>query len=213
MSDHPNNKYENECIICRENLENSYVSVCNNCILYPSRKILEGYITSAFVNKGDIKKALWNMQKYVDNKTIEWFAYYMQKVVNDSFNKIKFDIISPIPVPNHKQTTAKNLLTKSIGNRMCINVNVDLISCLQSKETKKAESKKARFENAKVYYSINNTSVVQGKAILLVDDIVETGATNLGIRELIIEHGASEVYIVSALCNPPRSTIGRWREK
>ena len=55
-----------------------------------------------------------------------------------------------------------------------------------------------RFTNVSGIYAYNGKWDIKGKNILLVDDIVTTGATVNECAKMLIKAGANEVYCLSA---------------
>jgi ComF family protein len=59
-------------------------------------------------------------------------------------------------------------------------------------------NRKTRLQNAETAYAINEATHVKGKHILLVDDVLTTGATMASCGALLLEAGAASVVAVAA---------------
>jgi len=65
------------------------------------------------------------------------------------------------------------------------------------KATPKQGTRKERFENVKRAFVLNSTSQIQGKIIVLIDDVVTTGATAKACADVLLKGGAKEVRLLT----------------
>ena len=65
------------------------------------------------------------------------------------------------------------------------------------KATPKQGTRKERFENVKKAFVLNSASDVQGKTIVLIDDVVTTGATAKACADVLLDGGAKEVRLLT----------------
>lgn len=114
------------------------------------------------------------------------------------------DIDLIIPVPLHHSRENQRGYNQSLciakGISEALNVPVNSVSLLRKKstgsQTKKGRYK--RFENMQLVFSIANTEVLKGRHILLVDDVITTGATLEACGIALFEAGIKKLSIATA---------------
>ena len=134
-----------------------------------------------FEKKGIVQQLLHNL-KYRGHETIgkilgEWLGGELKTI--EAYKNID----GIIPVPLHKRKLRKrgyNQVEK-FGKAIAKALEVDYIDnvLLKTTATKTQVFKKriARWNNSNEIFTIQNESLIKGKHILLVDDIITTGAT------------------------------------
>ena len=119
-----------------------------------------------------------------------------------------FDVIFPVPL-HGKKLRARGynqsaVLAKSLAR--VADLPLDVFSFRKVRETRpqtflKAE---ARVKNVRGAFEVVNPAAVEGKRILLVDDVFTTGSTvREGVRELL-RRGAADVAVLTAARAVPR---------
>jgi ComF family protein len=99
----------------------------------------------------------------------------------DSTDYQKADII--IPVPLHPRKLKKrgynqsDLFAKGLSNILGIPSDTNILKQIISTETQTKKSRFSRYENMKDIFEVINPDAVEGKHVLLVDDVITTGAT------------------------------------
>jgi len=189
---------ENRCIICGKPLEaESTTNRCADCIRHPH------YFTSAISAveyAGFIKKAIYNY-KY-GNKAYMYkaFGYLMvQAMQNNNINE--FDII--VPVPLHRDKWAKRgfnqseLLAKYISKKYRIPIDTKSLRRTRKTIDQNKLHKLQRLQNTKNAFEVRNRDIFREKIVLLVDDILTTGATADECSKVLIESGARMVIVIS----------------
>jgi len=144
-------------------------------------------------------------------KCVHQFKYrgktQMINVFEKMFPKILTqDIISTygmemvIPVPMHKKRrrsrgyNQSEIIAKKISKRYALAISSGNLIKIKHTTAQMKLSKKLRINNLINSFSVKNTDIVRGKKILLVDDVMTTGATlNTCARELI-KAGAKEIF-------------------
>ena len=65
------------------------------------------------------------------------------------------------------------------------------------KSTPKQGTRRERFENVKDAFAFNPGRSVRGKTVVLIDDVVTTGATADACARLLLKNGAAEVRLLT----------------
>jgi len=173
------------CTSCRHNLPVTNFHFENNDtvekVFYGRVKIEHATALLKFEKKGIVQQLLHNL-KYRGHETIskilgEWLANELKTV--EAYKKI--DVV--IPVPLHKNKLRKrgyNQVTM-FGVEISKALNAEYIDnvLIKTTATKTQVFKKriSRWNNTNEIFTIANTNLIEGKHVLLVDDIITSGAT------------------------------------
>ena len=108
------------------------------------------------------------------------------------------DII--IPIPLHRKRLVNRGFNQALALANAIKKNIDIPidsrACQRIKATPPQIelSRKARRANLKKAFSLNN-SVIKGKHVALIDDVVTTGATANELAHMIRKNGAKHIDV------------------
>ncbi|MFO1130087.1 MAG: ComF family protein [Rickettsiales bacterium] len=167
--------------------------ICLRCIkdkpIYDMQKILFKYNSIA-------RKLIHNF-KYYD--TLHYGKYFAKLMFFSYVNNLQFDII--VPAPMHKLRRIKRLynqvdvLAKYLS-RYCKKPVISNV-LLKNKNTKQQSllTKKQRKTNLNNSFYIKNKILIKDKIILLLDDVVTTGATIKLCTETLLKHGAKSIIV------------------
>jgi ComF family protein len=110
------------------------------------------------------------------------------------------DIIMPVPLANrrlfHRGYNQATLLARPIAH--AFHVPIDLNSVARKyRENMGHKSSKQRAENVRNVFTVRHPDKIKGKKILLVDDVMTTGATFNELKRVLTKAGATAVYGVT----------------
>ena len=197
------------CLACNQQLVDNEANICTSCrhnlpvtnyhsekgnpvekIFYGRTKIEHATALLNFKKKGIVQQLIHNLKykghEHVGSLLGKWLGHELQ---NSDFYK-NIDLI--IPVPLHKRRLKKRGYNQvhKFAQEIAISLNAKYHSdiLIKSSATKTLVFKKrlARWESSKVSFQVQNEDLLEGKHILLVDDIITTGAT--------IEACANQLY-------------------
>ncbi|MBR3755228.1 MAG: ComF family protein [Clostridia bacterium] len=158
-------------------------------------------ITAPFAYSGSIVSAIYRFKFGGDRNVHAYLAEYMAESVKEKFDGVGFDFVTCVPqTARRKRQRGYNqsaLLAKSCAKLLGLPCKEALLKTRNTKDQHKLKAKE-RAENLKGAFSVNDTSVVSGKTVLLCDDIKTTGATLNECRKTLLKAGAKEVYCVTA---------------
>ena len=192
--------YPHLCIGCGSDLLPTSSLLCLGCINElphtdfetfannPLEKIFIGRVplvaaTSGFYfNKGNLIKYLIHDLKYKGNK--EAGIYLSEKMgkkmlESNRFNNI--DYLIPLPLFAEKEYkrgfNQAEIICQGLSNTMSIPVLTKNIVRIRFTETQTKKHRTERWENVNESFKVTDPTVLQDKHILLVDDVITTGAT------------------------------------
>lgn len=163
------------------------------------------YVTNAFVfmkyNKQGIAQKLLNQLKYKGNEQVgsalgKWFAHH----IHSEIESLALDYIIPVPIHKSKKRIRGYNQVEIIAQEMEIVFNVPMkTSFLGRNKTVKSQAKKSKFkrwENSEEqYYLRKGSEKLTGASVLLVDDVITTGATVASIIDLMISLNVGKLYL------------------
>ena len=126
------------------------------------------------------------------------YAVFMSRAMIWALRDIDVDIDVVMPVPLANRRLFKRgynqavLLARPIAN--VLNVGIDLDSVRRAHRPDMGhKNARQRMENIHGVFSVVNPDAIRGKRILLVDDVMTTGATFSELRRVLMRAGASTV--------------------
>ncbi|MEX6626857.1 ComF family protein [Tenacibaculum salmonis] len=173
------------CITCSNNLpiitSNEYI---NNELLsvFYGQVLIENVRPFLYYKKGNITQKIIYELKYKNQHEIglflaNWFGEKLKK--SGVFKTVDYII----PVPLHQSKLKKrgyNQLTK-FGERLSVILNIeyksDVLIKLKSVNTQTKKQRFERFLNIKNSFKLIDIELFESKHVLLIDDVITTGAT------------------------------------
>ncbi len=188
------------CVSCGKSLYKKEHTICAYCAYHlpktnfhlnidnPIAKIFWGrvaiYSASAFYgfNKGGKVQHLIHQLKYKGQKNIgnsvgKLYGFELKQCVN--FNTVNM----VVPVPLHPKKLKKRGYNQSDGfaeglaESMNVEANLQVLYRAVESETQTKKSRFNRWQNVETIFQLRDTKPLEGKHILLVDDVITTGAT------------------------------------
>lgn len=173
------------CLDCRHDLPVTNFHFDNNDavknVLYGRAEVENSTALFRFEKKGNVQRLIHNL-KYKDYEHIgfvlgNWLGGELKTI--DAYKDI--DVV--IPVPLHKKKLKKRGYNQvaQFGNQIAKALEVDYLDdvLLKVTNTKSQVNKKrlARWNNNEELFTLENQTKIENKHILIVDDIITTGAT------------------------------------
>ena len=109
-----------------------------------------------------------------------------------------YDMVIPVPPsrPDRSDTLSARL---AVTLALCLGVPVERGYLYKQRMTEKQAGKSAaeRMKNVKDAYGVHQPQQIEGKRILLVDDVITTGATLSNCAKALCKAGALEIFAVT----------------
>lgn len=190
--------FPRHCCVCGETLSRQERDICLNC-LYHLPKIepvhkkeieqtfwgkveVERATSFIYYRKGSPYNALMHRLKYKDAPEVGTrLAEMAAKELLDSGFFEEITRIVPLPLSKKKQRkrgyNQSEYIAMGLSNITGIPIDTTLIKRDIANETQTHKNRDERWENVKDIFSINEHGDMENEHVLLVDDILTTGAT------------------------------------
>jgi ComF family protein len=135
-----------------------------------------------YFTKDSLIQHLIHLLKYDGNKEIGWYlGELMGKSLQNSNRFQHIDGLIPLPLfPDKERKRGYNqaaVICEGISTTMGVPVLYNIVTRQKFTETQTKKHRTERWENVAESFIVNNTDQLKGKKLLLVDDVVTTGAT------------------------------------
>jgi len=192
--------YPRHCEACGTNLLKHEEFICNLCLInlpksnYHIQLTNElGYVFAGriplqnalcfylFEKSGRVQKLLHAI-KYQNQKELAQFIgkLYAKDLVESEILET-IDIIIPIPLHAKKLKlrgyNQSEWFAKGIANELNIKQDATLLKKINATNTQTNKKKFERWENVEGVFELQNADILKNKHILIVDDVITTGAT------------------------------------
>lgn len=162
-------------------------------------------ITTPFYYSGVISQAIrdfkFNSKKYI----YRFLAFEMSECIKERYADERFDLICCVPMTNKKCRergyNQSRLLAREIGKILCIEY-CDLLIKLYDTPQQHGLRADERKGNVIGVFDVNEKININGRKILLCDDIKTTGATLGECAKILKLAGADEVKCIVAAITP-----------
>lgn len=192
--------YPNLCASCQEVLLKNENVICYNCLvdlprsLYyqdienPIAKLFWGKIkleiaisAFTFIKRGKVQRLMHELKYQGNTKVGELMGIELGKEIDKAGIMDKVDVV--IPVPLHKKKLKQRGYNQSefiaigVAKALECEMDTDLLKRMEHSESQTKKSKYERWENVGEAFTLTDANQYTNKHILLVDDVVTTGAT------------------------------------
>ena len=193
-----------KCVLCRQILKNGEIDLCRTCRAeapeYPNRKIKLQFLDSF--------AAVWYYEGNVRGSLLR-YKFYHARSYSVSYGRILamkllrahaegFDILTWVPVSRLRKLRRGydqvELLAKAVGKELGMPPVPTLKKIRNNRPQSQLKGAEARRANVLGAYRILENTDVKGKRVLLLDDILTTGATAGECARILLSAGAKEVH-------------------
>jgi ComF family protein len=197
------------CNECEEELpyvDKYYCEHCGRKLLAPSNYCSSCKGKSIYVDKA---RSLFNYEKPIDG-FIQQLKYYDKRFVADIFgeklanlyrkNYFNADCLCFIPMTKKSKRKRGYNQSELIANSLSKQISVPVKELVtKEKETVRQAklSREERLKNLKGCFKPKSKKEIDGKTIVLIDDVLTTGATSEAVAEVLKKKGAKAVYLLT----------------
>ncbi len=193
------------CLQCIHELPHTqFEKYPNNPIerIFYGRLPIEAAHSEFYFNKGELIQHLVHDFKYKGNKAI---GIYLSKIMGDKMlesGRFKnIDYLIPLPLFADKEFkrgfNQATIICEGIAEAMNIPVVTKNVNRIRFTETQTKKHRTERWENVSDSFRVEHPTVLENKHILLVDDVITTGATLEACAQKIIEIRGAKISIAT----------------
>lgn len=186
---------EEKCMVCDED---GFIGICPSCKSRINKAKNEGTILS-YGFYGGILKSLILKFKYESNYNVGYLlANFLIEIIRES--EIDIDIICYIPMIRKDERKRGFNQCKLIANEIGYNLNIPVSNCIKkvkhTKEQKKL-TKEERIKNLIGAFEVKSNEDIKNKRVLLIDDVMTTGATIGECTKILKKSGVKEIIVLT----------------
>jgi len=197
---------DEQCVICSGYSEESE-ALCTLC-RKKLRRCTQGFYIehdeekylarSVFYYSNIVKELIIRLKYKSDFICGEILAKYMLELVKT--NELQFDLISYVPMTKkalrNRGYNQSEYLANYLSQFLDIPVICNLIKVNDTKD-QIGLSGEERWENMKKCFEIEKSEIIKNKNILLIDDVITTGATAFHCAQILKEDGENNICVLT----------------
>ncbi len=172
----------------------------HNCQCKKYHYLFEG-VCAPYYNRGTAQDGVYMLKFQNAPYAADYFGQQMAETVLKRFQKVKFDAVCIVPSTRkalkEKRYDYVELLAKAMAKELKLPLDKRMLKKIR--DTKKQHKLKHDERQSNVKGAYKATKRLDGKTILLVDDIKTTGYTLSECAKQLRLMGAEKVYCVTAL--------------
>lgn len=207
------------CCACHIKLSLDQDTICDNCFSkiqkstivrlqheferkFENKKIItDFYAPFIFEKDKELQHAIHSL-KYEKKFSV---GIFLGSVLASEIKKVKpnwqFDLIIPIPLHHLKKAergyNQSYYIAKGVGKGLNVNSSDRIVKRVKYTESQTKMNLNEREENISNAFKVRKKNIAAGKNILLLDDVITTGATISECGKILLEAGANKIYAAS----------------
>ncbi|NWF88998.1 MAG: ComF family protein [Ignavibacteriaceae bacterium] len=204
------------CPGCKNKLTSLERVVCTNCLSklkpvepdlikteyqrkFESKKIISGFISQYIFEKDKELQHIVHALKY-DKKFLigKFLGENLGKTFVARFKDWNINLIIPVPLHHLKKAergfNQSYYIAKGISITTGITLDVKAVKRFRFTQSQTTMTLREREENIEGAFKVRKTENVKGKNVLLVDDVMTTGATISECGRVLLNAGANRIY-------------------
>lgn len=217
------------CAGCGRRLASSEKHLCCACLrelprtnyhlmqTSPLEQMFWGHIpinraTALFFFAGDSPRSAIHRLKYRNEPQIgEYLGQVLAEEISESGFFEGIDCIVPVPLATRRLLSRKynqcDWIANGVSRQTGIPVVHDAVRRIRNNKTQTRLSTEERWENVEGIFQLVRPESVAGKHVLLLDDVVTTGATTISCAQTLMKAGGDMQFSVAALAMAGEKTL------
>jgi ComF family protein len=207
------------CPACSKKLKLNEDTICKDCLnkikliederleyefkkKFENKKIISGFKAACIFEKDKELQNIIHAMKYQNRFKIGIFlGKLIGKQLTKNISNWNIDVILPIPLHTLKKAergyNQSLYISKGLSKELDIPFSNKTIRRKRFTESQTRLNILEREKNVKGAFSTGNSKRIRGKNILLIDDVITTGATINECGDILLKNGAKAVYAAS----------------
>jgi len=195
------------CVLCRKILQKDETDLCKDCRehqpLYDKSKIHLSFLaqwTGLWYYKENVRSSILRYKFYGRRSYGQSYGKLLaMKLLTDGFNDA--DVLTWVPISRRRKRTRGYDQVEILGRVVAAELGMPLMSTLRKIRHTKPQSTMGdaahRRANVLGAYTVMDSELIRGKRVLLLDDILTTGATASECARVLLTAGAKEVKLAT----------------
>lgn len=210
--------YPPKCVLCRKLLEQDETDLCHSCRCdtpeFPFTKHKLPYLahwTALWYYEGKVRESILRYKFYGERSYSETYGRMlaMKLLAEDC----AFDVLTWVPISRLRKWRRGFDQVALIAEVISRELEVPLVPTLQKLRNNRPQSRMGaaskRKANVLGVYRCSDPDAVKGKRVLLLDDIITTGATAGECARVLLTAGAEAVTCATVAAAPHHEKISR----
>jgi ComF family protein len=152
--------------------------------------------------EGDLRQAVLRMKHHHYESLALALARPLAGVLRERPLPGKVDLVAPVPMHWLKRlwrgANSAETLAAGVAAELQLPVFADLVRCRRLLEKQGTLPAGRRFQNVRNAFRVRPSFDIRGAAVLLVDDVLTTGASADAVGKALRRAGAAEVFVLAA---------------
>jgi len=154
-----------------------------------------------FVPKGRVQRLLHRLKYKGAQELGEHLGQRYGSLLSEHQYNQQFDLIVPVPLHKYKLRrrgyNQSDTFAKGLAEAMQVPWSSNTLARLLDTATQTKKNRLDRWQNVEQVFGVARPEQVQGKRILVIDDVMTTGATLEACAVELLKAGAAEVSVVA----------------
>ena len=184
--------FPQKCLGCKK--ENEILCpACLEKINRPDTPYLNGVHIAANYQDTVVKKALWLLKYHGVKQLAKPLAELIRERI---WKKLETEnwLVVPVPLSKNKLRHRGYNQAEMIAGELSGNVRADILfKKFHTKSQVEVKNKEERLANIIGSFEVRNPETIRGKKIILIDDVLTTGATMREAKKVLKQAGAKKV--------------------
>lgn len=156
--------------------------------------------------RGSVRRGITRLKFYRRTMLAKYYGEMMAANIKSKYKDISFDMM--IPVPMHpfdhwrRGYNCPELMCEQIENILSVPLEREVLFKYRHTRSQKKLKPSKRTANVLDAFTVQNAERIQGKTVLLIDDVCTTGATLNECAKMLTINGAKAVYAATFAAVP-----------
>ena len=193
-----------KCVLCGKLLDRGEIDLCGHCRIH-GPECTSSKIKLPFL---DSWAALWHYESSVRRSLLR-YKFYGKRHYARSYGRLlamrisrqqegRFDVVTWVPVSRLRKLRRGYDQVELLAKAVCAELGMEPVGCLRkirhTQPQSRLKGQAQRRANVLGAYEVMKPERILGKRILLLDDILTTGATAGECARVLLTAGAKEVH-------------------